>query len=81
MQYPTWPEIISGVGSVGAWITAWYAASKVKEIHVLINSRLSSLLELTQSSSFAAGSKAEKDKQEAYMAGQQSEKDSKSPPQ
>jgi hypothetical protein len=64
MRFPTWAELISAIGSIGAWITAWYAASKVKEVHVLINSRLSALLDLTKTSSFEAGKKAEGEKRD-----------------
>jgi hypothetical protein len=70
MKTPSWTEIVTACGSVGAWITAWYAASKVKEVHVLINSRLSALLKLTEDASFEAGKKAQKDKQEVFSAGQ-----------
>jgi hypothetical protein len=66
---PTWAEIVSAFAAVGAWITSWYAASKVKEVHVLINSRLTSLLKLTEDSSFAAGQKKEIDKQAQFAAG------------
>jgi hypothetical protein len=74
---PTWAEIVSAVAAVGAWLTSWYAASKVKEVHVLINSRLSALLKLTEDSSFEAGRKIEKDKQAQFEAGQKSEVDKK----
>jgi hypothetical protein len=80
MDRPTWAEIVSGVGSIGAWITAWYAASKVKEVHVLINSRLSALLDLTRASSFEAGKKSQKDTQEAFAAGKQAQQDKDNPP-
>jgi len=74
MEKPTWAEIVSGVGSIGAWLTAWYAASKVKEVHVLINSRLSALLDLTRTSSFEAGKKSQKDTQDAFIAGKQAQR-------
>jgi hypothetical protein len=80
MKTPTWPEIISGISSIGAWVTAWYAASKVKEVHVLINSRLSALLKLTEDASFAAGKKSEKDKQDQFVAGQNDQKQKDTPP-
>lgn len=79
MKFPTWTEIVSAVGSLGAWITAWYAASKVREVHVLINSRLSALLDLTKSSSYEAGKKAEGEKRD-LASGQQAERDKETPP-
>jgi hypothetical protein len=70
---PTWAEIVSAIAAVGAWLTSWYAASKVKEVHVLINSRLTALLDLTKASSFAAGKKEEKDKHDQFDAGAKEE--------
>jgi len=66
--------IPASVAAIGSWLTSWYAASKVKEVHVLINSRMSELLEITRTSSFSAGRKAETDKQEAFAAGERAEK-------
>lgn len=42
-----------------------YVARMVHNVHVLINSRLSQLLSLTETSSFAAGREAQRTKPEA----------------
>ena len=58
----SWTEIVTSISALGAWISSLFALRKVTQVRVLINSRLSQLLKITKSSSFAAGQKHEKDK-------------------
>ena len=48
--------------SATALIKLFQQGTKVQELHVLINSRLTELLKLTQKSSFAEGQKSEVDR-------------------
>ncbi len=48
--------------ALAALIRSIRNGSEIQKVHVLINSRMESLLSLTRISSFAAGEKAEKDK-------------------
>jgi len=54
----TIPSTLSAVAGI-------YSALKIKETHILVNSRLSQLLNLTQSASFAAGQKDQKSAMDA----------------
>jgi hypothetical protein len=51
------------VVAVTALIKLFQQGTKVQELHVLINSRMTELLKLTQDASFAKGQKSEADKQ------------------
>ena len=55
--------ITSLIVSATALIKLFQQGTKMQELHVLINSRLTELLKLTQKSSFAEGQKSEADKQ------------------
>ena len=81
---PAWSDVIAAIAAAlaaiaaaGAWVTSWFTKTKMSEIHILINSRLTELLKLTQESFFAAGRKEEKDKQAQFDAGAKSETDKK----
>jgi hypothetical protein len=62
MNAPSWESVIAAIGSVIASIVSAYSAIKLQTIHVLLNSRLSRLLKLTEEDSFRKGEKAEQDK-------------------
>jgi hypothetical protein len=64
MKSPTWTDILTAISAFGAWVSSTWALRKVREVHVLVNSRLTQLLHLTERSSFAEGEKSQKDKAE-----------------
>ena len=53
------PPTLMGVAAI---IASLRNAKKIEQVHLLINSRVTELLALTKSSSFAEGEKAQKDK-------------------
>ncbi len=48
--------------ALGSLVRSIKNGKDIKEVHLMINSRMDDLLKLTKSASFAAGEKAEKDK-------------------
>jgi len=50
------PPFIVGIFSLAAAIFAWAAAARIKEIHLMVNSRLSELIDAEKRLAFKAGS-------------------------
>ncbi len=55
-------RMIVAIAAVGGLMVSGYNAMQIKEVHVMINSRLSELLDLTRASSKAEGVKEERDR-------------------
>jgi hypothetical protein len=52
-----WPQIVIAAAAVGALLTSIYNSTRIKQVHLLINSRLTELIDLTRISSLAEGLK------------------------
>lgn len=64
-----WLQIINTLGLLGiAWL-GYLSRKDIKDVHVLINSRLTQLLELTQKSSHAEGVLEGKDEKPRQKSG------------
>jgi hypothetical protein len=52
-----WTELISALGALIAAIASLINRKKIQELHLLVNSRLTQLLDVTKSSAHAQGVK------------------------
>jgi hypothetical protein len=50
-----WPSILSALGGLGAVVTSWMNKSKIQEVHLTVNGRLTELLEKTRIVAHAEG--------------------------
>ena len=55
-------RLLTAVAAAGALLMSIYNTTQIKEVHVMMNSRLSELLDLTRASSKAEGVKEERDR-------------------
>jgi hypothetical protein len=64
MDWDQVERVVVSIASIVAAIGTFINSMRIKSVHLLVNSRLSQLLKLTETSSFSAGEKAEKDKKD-----------------
>jgi hypothetical protein len=65
MNWDKVQSLLSSLGALIAAIVSVYNSFKIKSVHLLVNSRLTQLLNLTRTSSFSEGEKSEKDKHDS----------------